>query len=24
LLEQHFPPQATPRNELPDDIVFGR
>jgi uncharacterized membrane protein len=24
LLQQHFPPSATPRNELPDEIVFGR
>ena len=24
LLHEHFPPQATPRNELPDEIVFGR
>lgn len=24
LLQQHFPPQASPRNELPDEIVFGR
>lgn len=24
LLHQYFPPNVTPRNELPDEIVFGR